>query len=50
MEPCTFQAKLGKTEKIHPKKISYISGSGNPEKILYISGKRNFLILQERYS
>ena len=31
MESCTFQPKL-QNKKIHPKKISYISGNRNPEK------------------
>ena len=50
MKPCTFQSKPKKYKIIHPEKISYTSGNGNPEKnscvfskesCSYVSGKGN---------
>ena len=42
MEPCTFHPKLDKINKIHPEKISFISGNGNSENISYIFLKESF--------
>ena len=47
MEPCSFQHKLEKIKKVHPEKISYISGNGNSVKSSLYFRKRNFLIFQE---
>ena len=47
MEPCTFQHKLEEIKKIHPEKISYNSGNGNPEKHLIFSQKKAVLIFQK---
>ena len=37
----TFKLKLEKENKIHPGKISYISGNGNPKLISYIFSKES---------
>ena len=36
-----------KNKKIHPEKISYTSGKGNPERLLIFSQKKAFLIFSE---
>ena len=49
IEPCTFQHKPQKEQKVHPEKISYNSGNENAENGSYIFLKRKlFLYLRER--
>ena len=47
MKSCTFQPN-SKNEKIHPGKIAYNSGNGNPEKFIVFSKKKAFLIFPEK--